>query len=70
MLSGLAHHATKVALDGYKVDVLLIDGNHDYGAVLQDFDKYAVFVRPGGAIPWTTMAAGRRCRASSKPSRS
>lgn len=59
MMSGLAHHATKVALDGYKVDVLLIDGNHDYGAVLQDFDKYAVFVRPGGAILMDDYGGGK-----------
>lgn len=37
-------------LDGKKVDFLFIDGDHSYGAIKSDFEKYKKFVRPGGYV--------------------
>jgi predicted O-methyltransferase YrrM len=35
---------------GAPVDLLLIDGDHEYGGVKNDFEMYAPLVRPGGLI--------------------
>lgn len=37
-------------LDGEKVDVLFIDGDHTYNGVKSDFEMYSHLVRPGGII--------------------
>jgi cephalosporin hydroxylase len=37
-------------LDGRKIDVLFIDGDHRYEGVKQDFENYKKFVRDGGLI--------------------
>lgn len=37
-------------LDGQKVDVLFIDGDHSYNGAKYDFNKYKKLVRPGGII--------------------
>jgi len=37
-------------LNGQKLDFILIDGDHTYDGVKQDFDDYAGFVREGGII--------------------
>jgi hypothetical protein len=37
-------------LQGEKLDFLFIDGDHTAAGVLQDFEDYAPFVRPGGLI--------------------
>ncbi len=37
-------------LDGRAVDLLVIDGDHSYGAVRSDFDMYSPLVAPGGLI--------------------
>lgn len=33
-----------------EIDILLIDGEHTYKAVKEDYEKYEPFVRPGGLI--------------------
>jgi predicted O-methyltransferase YrrM len=38
------------ALGGEPLDFLFIDGDHSAAGVLQDFEEYAPFVRPGGLI--------------------
>lgn len=40
----------KKTLAGRSVDVMLIDGDHTYSGVKQDFDLYSPFVRPGGLV--------------------
>ena len=37
-------------LDGRRIDFLLIDGDHTYGGVKQDFEMYAPLVAPGCPI--------------------
>lgn len=37
-------------LRGRSVDVLLIDADHSYAGVKQDFERYRHFVKPGGII--------------------
>lgn len=48
------HHSTRddlqQALGDRKIDLLLIDGDHSYGAVHADFEMYRGLVRPGGLI--------------------
>lgn len=38
------------ALDGRKLDLLFIDGDHTYDGARRDFEAYAPFVRSGGII--------------------
>jgi predicted O-methyltransferase YrrM len=33
-----------------QIDLLFIDGNHDYPAVLQDYEQWSPLVKPGGII--------------------
>ena len=33
-----------------KIDLLFIDGNHEYEAVLRDFEDWSTFIKPGGVI--------------------
>ncbi|HKA88646.1 MAG TPA: class I SAM-dependent methyltransferase [Haliangiales bacterium] len=40
----------ELVLGGRPVDLLVIDGDHAYGAARSDFDMYAPLVRPGGLI--------------------
>lgn len=40
----------KTALNGELLDWLFIDGDHDYAAVIQDYELYKDFVAPGGFI--------------------
>lgn len=37
-------------LDGRKIDLLFIDGSHDYGAVKSDFELYAPFCAADGVV--------------------
>jgi predicted O-methyltransferase YrrM len=37
-------------LDGHKIDLLFIDGDHSYDGVSEDFVKYRSYVRRGGLI--------------------
>jgi hypothetical protein len=37
-------------LDGEKLDLLFIDGDHKYDGVKSDFELYRDFVKPGGVI--------------------
>lgn len=43
-------------LDGEKLDFLLIDGDHTYAGVRQDFEMYSPFVRPGGLVAFHDIA--------------
>lgn len=38
------------ALDGKKLDLLFVDGDHTYRGVKQDFEMYSPFVGPGGIV--------------------
>src|SRR5262249_15254639 len=40
----------ELVLGGRPVDLLVIDGDHAYGAARSDFDMYAPLVRPAGSI--------------------
>jgi predicted O-methyltransferase YrrM len=40
----------KKELEGEPIDFLMIDGDHTYEGVKQDFETYAPLVRPGGMI--------------------
>jgi predicted O-methyltransferase YrrM len=40
----------KEVLQGRQVDVMLIDGDHSYAGVKQDFEMYSTFVRRGGIV--------------------
>ena len=40
----------EIALDGLKVDILFIDGDHTYVGVKRDFELWSPLVRPGGHI--------------------
>jgi len=42
--------ATKMALDGRKLDFLFIDGDHTYEGVKQDFEMYGPLVKSGGFV--------------------
>ena len=42
--------ALRETLGGRRVDFLLIDGDHTYEGVRQDFEMYRTLVRPGGMI--------------------
>src|SRR5262249_36321608 len=55
LIRGDSHQAATrdqvlAALGGEKVDFMLIDGDHSYAGVKQDFLTYRNFVRPGGVI--------------------
>ncbi len=43
-------------LDGRKVDVLFIDGDHSYAGCKQDFESYSTLVRPGGLVLFHDIA--------------
>lgn len=38
------------ALEGHKLDLLFIDGDHSYEGVKADFENYRPYVKPGGFI--------------------
>jgi predicted O-methyltransferase YrrM len=40
----------EATLHGGSVDVMLIDGDHTYAGVKQDFEMYSAFVRKGGIV--------------------
>ena len=40
------------------IDFLFIDGNHDYEAVLQDYEQWSPKVRPGGVIAFHDVVFG------------
>ncbi|KAF0127066.1 MAG: cephalosporin hydroxylase-like protein [Elusimicrobia bacterium] len=46
------------ALDGRKLDLLFIDGDHSYEAVKRDYDTYARFVKPGGVVAFHDIRPG------------
>ncbi|HEX8074799.1 MAG TPA: class I SAM-dependent methyltransferase, partial [Thermoleophilaceae bacterium] len=55
VVDGDSRHPRTVArvrrkLGGRKIDFLLIDGDHSFAGVMQDFLTYRHFVRPGGLI--------------------
>ena len=37
-------------LDGQKIDLLFLDGDHSYEGIKQDFEMYSPLVRSGGLI--------------------
>jgi cephalosporin hydroxylase len=43
-------------LDGRKLDLLFIDGDHTYVGVRADFEMYSPFVRPGGIVAFHDIA--------------
>jgi cephalosporin hydroxylase len=43
-------------LNGRRLDVLFIDGDHTYAGVRADFDMYAPLVRPGGIVAFHDIA--------------
>lgn len=45
-------------LSGKKIDYLLIDGDHTYEGVKQDFNTYSPFVRDGGLIAFHDIVPG------------
>jgi predicted O-methyltransferase YrrM len=45
-----SYNQVAVALAGKPLDFLLIDGDHSYAGVKQDFEMYSQLVRPGGVI--------------------
>ena len=40
----------KEILDGDKIDILFIDGDHSYDGIVEDFNNYVDFVNDGGFI--------------------
>jgi predicted O-methyltransferase YrrM len=46
------------ALDDRPLDFLLIDGDHDYHGVRQDFEMYSPLVGPGGLIAFHDIVPG------------
>lgn len=48
--SAEAFGQVREVLDGQKLDLLHIDGAHDYESVLADWQNYGAFVRPGGLV--------------------
>jgi predicted O-methyltransferase YrrM len=48
------------ALNGEPLDFLFIDGDHSATGVLQDFEDYAPFVRPGGLIAFHDLRHDER----------
>jgi len=42
-----------------EVDLLFIDGDHDYPGVLWDWEMYSPLVRPGGLVAFHDIAYGR-----------
>lgn len=60
-----SHHArtlkeTRGVLDGDKIDLLFIDGDHSYEGVKSDFDMYAPLVKDGGIIAFHDIVSGPR----------
>ena len=47
---GEAVHQLAQILDGRKVDLLYIDGDHTYDAVVWDWQQYSPFVSPDGVV--------------------
>ncbi len=43
-------------LNGRKLDLLFVDGDHSYTGVRADFEVYAPFVRPGGVVAFHDIA--------------
>jgi predicted O-methyltransferase YrrM len=46
----------RAALRGEPLDFLLVDGDHTYEGVRQDFEQYGPLVRPGGLIAFHDIA--------------
>ncbi len=46
------------ALDGRKLDLLFIDGDHTWEGVKSDYETYSRFVRPGGVIAFHDIQPG------------
>jgi len=40
------------------IDLLFIDGNHDYEAVLQDYEQWSPFLKTGGMIAFHDVVLG------------
>jgi MMP 1-O-methyltransferase len=40
------------------IDLLFIDGNHDYEAVLQDYEQWSPLLKPGGTIAFHDVVLG------------
>lgn len=64
-LQGDSHNRTSVdwlrgVLRGLPVDLMLIDGDHTYGGVKQDFETYSPFVRSGGMVVLHDIVAHTR----------
>lgn len=63
LIDGDSHSPASVerfreALDGRKLDLLLIDGDHTYEGVKADYELYSGFVRPGGTIAFHDIQPG------------
>lgn len=69
LIRGNSHAAesfqrVKSLLNGNRLDFLLIDGDHTYDGVRQDFELYAPLVRQGGIVALHDVAkhpAGHNC---------
>ncbi len=48
--SATTHDSVRTALSGEQVDLLFIDGDHEFAGVESDFLMYSGLVRPGGFI--------------------
>jgi predicted O-methyltransferase YrrM len=53
-------HAVREAFGGNRLDLLLIDGDHRYEGVRNDFAMYGPLVRPGGLIAIHDIVPGAR----------
>jgi cephalosporin hydroxylase len=67
LLDGSSYHPNTVArvesiLEGQKLDVLFIDGDHRYAGVRDDFLSYRHLVRDGGAILFHDIVPDHQAR--------
>jgi predicted O-methyltransferase YrrM len=61
LIRGNSHDAAsldevKRMLGGDRIDFLMIDGDHSYEGVKQDYEMYAPLVRPGGLVAFHDVA--------------
>lgn len=58
----------KRLLNGRKIDILFIDGDHSYSGVKADYDCYHHLVKPGGLIAFHDIVEDHRTRFESSTS--
>jgi cephalosporin hydroxylase len=49
-------YAVSKLLNGRKLDLLFVDGDHSYAGVRSDFEMYSPLVRPGGLVAFHDIA--------------